>query len=60
MSESSWGASVLHHKLEGVQHSIEGPRRREIWLDSGLQWLALPSDKRGRNRTFSDAAIQFV
>ncbi|RDI11051.1 DDE family transposase [Comamonas sp. AG1104] len=30
-----------------------------IWLDQGMPWFAPPSDKRGRNRTFSDAAIQF-
>jgi len=30
-----------------------------IWLDHEMQWLAMPSGKRGRQRTFSDAAIQF-
>ena len=30
-----------------------------IWLDKGMQWYAPASGKRGRQRTFSDAAIQF-
>jgi Transposase DDE domain len=30
-----------------------------IWLDRDMQWFAAPSGKRGRGRTFSDAAIQF-
>lgn len=29
-----------------------------VWLDEGMQWLAMPSDKRGRSQTFSDAAVQ--
>ena len=30
-----------------------------MWLDRDMQWLAAPGGKRGRNPTFSDAAIQF-
>lgn len=30
-----------------------------MWLDQDMQWLAAPNGKRGRNPTFSDAAIQF-
>jgi hypothetical protein len=30
-----------------------------VWLDKEMQWLAQPNAKRGRNQTFSDAAIQF-
>ena len=30
-----------------------------MWLDQDMQWLAEPNGKRGRNPTFSDAAIQF-
>ncbi len=30
-----------------------------MWLDKDMQWLDKPSGKRGRCRTFSDAAIQF-
>ena len=30
-----------------------------IWLDKDMLWLSAPSGKRGRSRTFSDAAIQF-
>lgn len=30
-----------------------------VWLDKEMQWLAQPNGKRGRNQTFSDAAIQF-
>ncbi len=29
-----------------------------MWPDRDMQWLAEPSGKRGRQRTFSDAAIQ--
>ena len=30
-----------------------------LWLDRDMQWLAASSGKRGRQQTFSDAAIQF-
>lgn len=30
-----------------------------MWLDKDMQWLAVPSGKRGRRQIFSDAAIQF-
>ena len=30
-----------------------------IWLDKDMQWYAPPSGKRGRQRLFSEAAIQF-
>ncbi len=30
-----------------------------IWLDKDMQWYASASGKRGRQRTFSDAVIQF-
>ena len=30
-----------------------------VWLDKDMQWYATVSGKRGRQRTFSDAAIQF-
>ncbi len=36
-------------------------KRREsltIWFDPEMKWDANPSGKRGRSRTFSDAAIQ--
>jgi len=29
-----------------------------IWFDPTTQWYAQPQDKRGRNQTYSDAAIQ--
>lgn len=29
-----------------------------IWFDPEMNWDAKPSDKRGRSRTFNDAAIQ--
>lgn len=29
-----------------------------IWLDPQVQWVAMPSGRRGRQRVFSDAAIQ--
>ena len=30
-----------------------------IWSDEGMQWYDLASCRRGRQRVFSDAAIQF-
>ena len=30
-----------------------------IWLDKDMQWYAPASGKRGRQQTFTDAAIQF-
>lgn len=30
-----------------------------MWVDTSLQWMPEPSGKRGRQRQFSDAAIQF-
>jgi hypothetical protein len=30
-----------------------------IWLDKDMRWYAPASGKRGRQQTFSDAAIQF-
>ena len=32
---------------------------RAVWLDRDMQWLGVPSGKRGRSQTFSDSAIQF-
>ena len=29
-----------------------------VWFDPGMAWHAAPSGKRGRQQTFSDAAIQ--
>ena len=29
-----------------------------VWFDPGMTWHAAPSGKRGRQQTFSDAAIQ--
>ena len=29
-----------------------------IWFDPEMKWVAEPSGKRGRSRTFSDAAVQ--
>ena len=30
-----------------------------MWLEKDMQWQAVPDGKSGRNKTFSDAAIQF-
>ena len=30
-----------------------------VWLDKDMQWFAAPTGQRGRQPTFSDAAIQF-
>lgn len=29
-----------------------------IWLDPGMNWVAAPTGKRGREQAYSDAAIQ--
>jgi hypothetical protein len=31
-----------------------------VWFDPGMIWHAVPSGKRGRQQTFSDAAIGHV
>lgn len=38
---------------------IEGPRRLDHLANQDMLWFAPPSGKRGRNRTFSNATIQF-
>ena len=60
MSETSWGRRkyrTTNWKAYNAALKVRGDLT--IWLDSGLQWLAPPTGKRGRSQTFSDAAIQF-
>lgn len=39
--------------------ALKSRRALMIWLEPTLKWVAEPTGKRGRNPTFSDAAIQF-
>ena len=60
MSESSWGKRryrTINWKAYNCALKARGDLT--IWLDKDMQWLATPSGKPGRSKTFSDAAIQF-
>ncbi len=60
MSESSWGKRryrTINWKAYNCALKARGDLT--IWLDKDMQWLAAPSGKPGRSKTFSDAAIQF-
>ena len=60
MSETSWCRRkyrTTNWKAYNAALKVRGDLT--IWLDSGLQWLAPPTGKRGRSQTFSDGAIQF-
>ena len=60
MSESSWGRRKYRTtNWKAYNAALKARGDLTIWLDSRLQWLAPPSGKRGRSKTFSDAAIQF-
>ena len=60
MSESSWGRKRYRTtNWKAYNAALKARGDLTIWLDKDMQWLAPPSGKRGRNRTFSDTAIQF-
>ena len=60
MSESSWGRKRYRTtNWKAYNAALKARGDLTIWLDKDMQWLAPPSGKRGRNRIFSDAAIQF-
>lgn len=60
MSESSWGKRRYRTtNWKAYNAALKARGDLTIWLDKDMQWLASPSGKRGRSRTFSDAAIQF-
>lgn len=60
MSETSWGRRKYRTtNWKAYNAALKARGDLTIWLDSGLQWLAPPTGKRGRSQTFSDAAIQF-
>lgn len=60
MSESSWGKR-RYRTTNWKEYNAALKARGDLtmWLNEGMQWYAAPSGKRGRNQTFSDAAIQF-
>lgn len=54
--------STAHYKTTNwAAHNAALKARGQltIWLDKDMQWYAPASGKRGRQRVFSDAAIQF-
>ena len=54
--------STAHYKTTNwAAHNAALKARGQltIWLDKDMQWYASDSGKRGRQRVFSDAAIQF-
>ena len=60
MSETSWGRRKYRTtNWKAYNAALKARGDLTIWLDKDMQWLAAPSGKRGRNHTFSDAAIQF-
>ena len=60
MSETSWGRRKYRTtNWKAYNAALKARGDLSIWLDKDMQWLAPPSGKRGRQQTFSDAAIQF-
>ena len=60
MSETSWGRGKYRTtNWKAYNAALKARGDLTIWLDRDMQWLAVPSGKRGRSQTFSDAAIQF-
>lgn len=39
-------------------HSLKRRGSLSIWFDAGVDWVAKPSGRRGRQQAYSDAAIQ--
>ena len=60
MSDSSWGKRRYRTtNWKAYNAALKARGDLSIWLNEDMQWYAAPSGKRGRNQTFSDAAIQF-
>ena len=60
MSESSWGKRRNRTtNWKAYNAALKARGDLTIWLDKDMQWQAVPDGKPGRNKTFSDAAIQF-
>jgi len=56
---SSWGPTK--YKTANWSSYNEAPKQRgslTVWFDSGMEWKPPPGGKRGRQRSFSDTAIQ--
>ncbi len=45
--------------LKSYNAALKARGALAMWLDKDMQWLAMSSDKRGPNKTISNAAIQF-
>ena len=60
MSKSSWAKRRYRTtNWKAYNAALKARGDLTIWLDKDTQWLAPPDGKPGRNKTFSDAAIQF-
>jgi hypothetical protein len=60
MSETNWGRRKYRTtNWKTYNAALKDRGDLSIWLNKDMQWLAPASGKRGRNQTFSDAAIQF-
>ena len=59
MSETNWGRRKYRTtNWKAYNAALKARGDLTIWLDRDMQWLAVPSGKRGRSQTFSDAAIE--
>ena len=56
---SSWAPTI--YKTKNWSDYNQALKRRgslSIWFDAEMSWIAQPSGKRGRQQSYSDAAIQ--
>ena len=61
MSETSWGQRKYRTtNWKAYNAALKARGDLTIWLDKNMQWLAPPSGKQGRSKTFSDAGISFA
>lgn len=56
--EQSGPYEVQDHELVGLQYALKRRGSLTIWFDPDMTWRAPPTGKRGRQPSFSDAAIQ--
>ena len=55
MSETSWGRGKCRTtNWKAYNAALKARGGLTIWLDRDMQWLAVPSGKRGRSQTFSE------
>jgi hypothetical protein len=56
---SSWTPTVYKTKnLSSYNRALKQRGSLSIWFDAEMDWGAKPSGQRGRQQTYSDAAIQ--